>query len=441
MNDNHLRLVVNVNPEDYTTKLDEEIKSLSKKMTLNGFRPGKVPVGMAKKMYGNSVLAEHLDKLLNESVLAYIKEHDLKVLGQPIPFQVKHQHLDINRPEAYDFGFELGLIPAFEIPALEAKTLERKVLLITDEMIAEEIDRLRSLQGTRSNPEVAGEEDILYGEWKELDESGEVKEGGITATSSFSLKLVKDEVTRQLLMNLAKKDTTDINIRTAFANDMELIIHNILKTDHHAADHMNDRFRFTLLNINHIEKANLDQELFNKAFGEGIINSEDELKERIKSDLSKEYDKYAATRFDREIQDYLINETSMSLPVEFLRKLINANKKEDAANIDDEQLMQSLQQVKWDLIHDKLVRDNNISVTKEELMERAATDIANYYGGAAAFENNHEALDRLSASLMEDEKYVARLRDQLLNDKIFELLKSKISSVDKAVDQHEFFHH
>ena len=441
MNDNHLKLVVNVQPEDYTAKLTDEIKSLSKKISMKGFRPGKVPVGMTRKMYGNSVLAEHLDKLLNESVLAYIKEHDLKVLGQPIPFEVRHQQFDVNSLQAYDFGFELGLIPPFELPALDTKTLEKKVLLISDDMLQEEIERIRSIHGERSLPEKVGEDDILYGEWKELGADGELKEGGISSTSSFAMKLVKDDVSRQLFFNLNKKDSTDIAVKPAFGNDMELIIHNILKTDHHVADEMGEKFRFTLLNIHHVEKAGLDQAFFDKAFGEGAVHNEEEMKERIKTDLSREYVKYAETRFDRELQDMLINETEMSLPVEFLRKLIHSNKQEEDAVLDEQQLVQALQQVKWDLIHDKLVRDNNVAITREELTGRARKDIANYYGGEEFFQNNTGELDRLAESLLNDEKYANRLRDQVLNDKVFELLKSKISAIEKPVDQHEFFHH
>ena len=441
MNDNHLKLVVNVQPEDYTAKLTDEIKSLSKKISMKGFRPGKVPVGMTRKMYGNSVLAEHLDKLLNESVLAYIKEHDLKVLGQPIPFEVRHQQFDVNSLQAYDFGFELGLIPPFELPELDTKTLEKKVLLISDDMLQEEMERIRSIHGERSLPEKVGEDDILYGEWKELGADGELKENGISSTSSFAMKLVKDDVSRQLFLNLNKKESTDIAVKPAFGNDMELIIHNVLKTDHHAADQMGEKFRFTLLNIHHVEKAGLDQAFFDKAFGEGAVHNEEEMKERIKADLSREYVKYAETRFDRELQDMLINETEMSLPVEFLRKLIHSNKQEDDAVLDEQQLVQALQQVKWDLIHDKLLRDNNVAITREELTGRARKDIANYYGGEEFFQNNTGELDRLAESLLNDEKYANRLRDQVLNDKVFELLKSKISAIEKPVDQHEFFHH
>lgn len=441
MNDNHLKLVVNVMPEDYAAKLEGEIKSLSKKMSINGFRPGKVPVGMAKKMYGNSVLAEQLDKLLNDSVLAYIKEHDLKVLGQPIPYEVRQQQFDVNRLEAYDFGFELGLIPPFELPLLDGKKLDKLVLQISEEMIVEEMERMRSVHGDRSFPEEIGDDDILYGEWKELEESGDVKEDGIKSGSSFNIKLVKDEVSRQLLRNLKKKESTNLSIKTAFDNDMELIIHSILKTDHHAAENMNDRFQFSLLNITHIEKAVVDQAFFNKVYGEDAVHSEEEWKTKVMADLQQEYEKFANTRFDRQIQDYLLAETNMNLPVDFLRKLINSNKQADAEELNDQQLTQAMQQVKWDLIHDKLIRDHSLTATPDELSDRVKMDITNYYGGAAAFENDPGALDRLANSLLNDEKYVARIHDQVMNDKIFDLLKAKIIAVEKPVREHEFFHH
>lgn len=441
MNDNHLKLVVSVMPEDYSAKLEGEIKTLSKKMSINGFRPGKVPVGMAKKMYGNSVLAEQLDKLLNDSVLAYIKEHDLKVLGQPIPYEVRQQQFDVNRLEAYDFGFELGLIPPFELPQLDGKTMDKHTLQISDAMMDEEMERMRSVHGERSYPEEIGEEDILYGEWKELEDNGELKEGGIAATSSFNIKLVKDEVSRQLLASLKKKESTNLSIKSAFDNNMELIIHNILKTDHHAAENMNDRFQFSLINITHVEKAVVDQVFFNKVYGEDAVHSEEEWRNRVNADLKKEYEKFANTRFDRQIQDYLLAETKMNLPVDFLRKLINSNKQADAEELNDEQLSQAMQQVKWDLIHDKLIRDNNLTATPAELTDRVKTDITNYYGGSAAFENDPGALDRLAQSLLNDEKYVARIHDQVMNDKIFDLLKSKIIAVEKPVNEHEFFHH
>jgi len=179
--ENHLKLVVNLEPQDYLGKVDEEIKSMSKKITMDGFRPGKVPQGLLKKKYGDAVLAEELNKMISDSLSSYIKEKELKVFGDPIPVAVKDNRIDVRRPEAYSFGFELGLLPSFELPSLEAKIFSKKVLKITDEVIGEEMDRLRSRYGEREYPDVAGEEDILIGSFEELNEYGTVKEGGITS--------------------------------------------------------------------------------------------------------------------------------------------------------------------------------------------------------------------------------------------------------------------
>jgi trigger factor len=228
-----------------------------------------------------------------------------------------------------------------------------------------------------------------------------------------------------LLKKLSKNEAVEINVRTAFSNDMELIIHSILKTDHNTAGQMNERFRFTLLNITHIDKAALNQQLFDLAFGKAEINSEDELRSRVKSDLENEYLKYTSSKLDRAIQEYLLNHTNMSLPVEFLRKLINSNK-EGAEDITEQQMNQHMNQVKWDLIHDRMVRENELSVAREELIDYTKLDILNYYKN----------------EMSEDEEALSRLVNSLLNDdKVFELLKSKISIEEKAVDLHEFYHH
>ncbi len=431
--------MITVEPDDYLNQVDEEIKSLSRKITMNGFRPGKVPVGVAKKFYGNSVLADHLDKLLKNILTNYIKENDLQVLGHPLSYEVKPQQINVLKSEPYDFGFELGLIPQFELPDLEHTTFEKKVLFVTEELIEEDIDRLRARYGERSNPEVIGDEDILLGEWAELNDDNELKEGGIASTASFSMKLIKDDHYAQLLRQLSKNESAIVNIKTAFNNDLELIFHNILKTDHHAAGEMNERFRFTLLNITHIQKASMNQDFFDIAFGEAEINSETEFRDRIKSDLERKYLQYTNIKLNREVQEYILQHTHMSLPGEFLRKLIIANKEEEPQDLTDRQLTQHLQQVKWELIQGKIVRENQLSVTREELMDFARLDIINYYKNEVP--EGDEALSKLATALLDDEKYILRITDHILNDKIFELLKTKISTEEKAVDIHEFYHH
>ena len=442
INPNHLKVVVNLEPADYSGKVDDEIKTLSRKISIDGFRPGKVPAGITKKLYGNSILADELNKIISDSLSNYIREQELKVFGQPLPFEAKQQQIDVQKPDAYAFGFEIGIMPDFEVPALESKTFEKKVLAVTDEMINEEVDRLRSRFGEREYPELAGDEDILTGKFEELDENASTKENGINSASSFSLKAIKDPIARQQLMSLKKEEATDINIRSAFGNDEEMIIHHILRTDHHAAEHMNDRFRFSLKNIIHVNPAELNQELFNKIYGEGLVTSEEQMKEKIRDDMNREYQTFANSKLDREIQDALIDEIKVELPNEFLRRLLDENREEGNPSMDDQQFESSLKQIKWDLISDKLIHSNELAVTDEEMAAEAMKDVVSYFGGSSSyFQGNPDSLNNLVDSLLKDEKNASRLRSRVLNEKLQALLRGKIKTEEKTVDEHEFFHH
>ncbi len=439
--DNHYKLLVDIDPQDYLTKVDEEIKSLSKKIAIDGFRPGKVPAGIARKMYGNSVLAEELNKLLSDSVNNFIKEKELKVIGQPLPFTAKSQSIDIKNPTVYTFGFEVGTFPDFELPAVEGKSFTRKILEVSDEKINEEIERLRSRQGKREYPESSIDGDVLIGDWKELDEQGIIKEEGISGASSFSLNLVKDDVSKNVLLNLKKEESTDLNIKTVFGNDDELIIHHILHTDHNKAENMNDRFRFNLKNIVRVEKAELNNEFFDKVYGEGKIADENQMKEKIREDLSTEYNNYSFSKLDREIQDYLLAETKMKLPVDFLFRLMNETREKDKPEMTDQQLAQSIEQIKWDLIFEQLAKNYDTQVTDDEMKNEAKKDVISYFGDASYFDQNPGSLDNIIDSVLKDPNSSSRLRAKVLNEKLFVVLKEKVLIEEKKVEEHEFFHH
>ena len=439
---NHLKVILNVEPDDYLGKVNEEIKSLSRKISLDGFRPGKVPPSLTKKMYGNTVLADELNKLISESLTNYIQENDLKVFGQPLPFEARKQSIDLLKPDSYAFGFEMGLIPDFEMASLDQKVFPNQVLPVNDEMIDKEVERLRSRLGEKEYPDVAGDEDILIGRFEELDENGNVKENGINSTSSFSLKAVGDDETKQQMLKLKKEEQAEIDIRKAFGNNEELIIHHILRTDHHAAEHMNRLFRFSLTNIVHVKPAELNQDFFDKVYGAGKVTSESGMREKIREDLEKEFKSLSDSKLDREIQEFLLTESSMDLPKDFLRRLLNESREENQDEMDDRQFEGSLNQIRWELISERLIRENNMEATSDELRNEAVNDLTNYFGASISYlEENPDSFEQMIASLLNDEKSASRLRSRVLNEKIHRLLREKVKTEAKVVNEHEFFHH
>ena len=400
-----------------------------------------MPPGIARKLYGNTVLVEELNKMISDSVANYIKDNNLNLFGQPLPLPVKDQHIDIQRPAPYSFEFEVGIMPAFGLPPLDTKVFEKKVLKISDEMMNEEVDRLRSRFGEREYPESIAEEDILIGKFEELNEEGVIKEEGITSSSSFSLRLIKDEVVKQQLMNLKKEESIDFPIKSAFGNDEELVIHSILRTDHHKAEHMSDRFRFTLNNIVRVKKAEINQELFDKIYGAGIVTSEEQMREKIKEELAREYGAVSDRRLDSDIENYLISETQINFPTEYLRRLMNESREDGNTDATDEEFIASVNQLKGELIFERLLKENEIIPEEEELREEARKEVINYFGGKAAFSQNPESLESIVDTLLKEKESLSRMISRVRNEKLFRLLRSKVQTELKEVDANEFFHH
>jgi trigger factor len=309
-------------------------------------------------------------------------------------------------------------------------------------MIQQEVDRLQARLGEREYPEAIGEEDILVGKFEELLEDGSVKEGGINSASSFSVKIIKDEIARQQLMNLKKEETAALNIKSAFGSDEELIIHHILRTDHHKAEQMSDLFLFSLKNIVRIKKPELNQDFFDKAYGAGIVTSEEQMREKIREKLEKDYQEFTNSKLDRDIQEYFLSETKIELPLDFLRRLMNNNRDEGRPEFNDEQFQSATNQFKWDLIFGRLVRDHQITPSEEEMKTEAKKDIIKYFGGDVSyFGQNPDSFENIVASVLKDEKNATEIHHRIVNEKLFALLRDKVKSEEQEVDEHEFFHH
>jgi trigger factor len=182
--------------------------------------------------------------------------------------------------------------------------------------------------------------------------------------------------------------------------------------------------------------------LINKIYGEGQVTSEEQMKDKIREEMNREYQTFANSKLDREIQDALIDEIKVELPNEFLRRLLDENREEGNPPMDDQQFNSSLKQIKWDLISDKLIHSNELAATDEEMAAEAMKDVVNYFGGSSSyFQGNPDSLNNLVDSLLKDEKNASRLRSRVLNEKLQALLRSKVKTEEKTVDEHEFFHH
>lgn len=439
--ENHLNIIINLVPDDYLPKVNEGLKQLAKKVTIHGFRAGKAPVGMVKKNYGNEVLADELNKMVNDSLQNFLKEKQWNIFAQPVPYMVRNQNFDINNPEVLDFGFEIGLLPELNVADFSNQTFDLTKIDITEEMVLEEVEKLQMRHGSMITPETVTVDDIIVCDWNELNEAGEIKEGGVTANSSVAINKIKDQQIQSKVLESKIEDSINIDIQKTFGNDHELIVHHILNVDHHTADHMRNEFKLTIKNFNHINKAELNQELFDKSFGVNQIHSEDELKTRLKTELENAYSRASQSRLSISVRDWLIANTNLSLPEEYLKNyLVYVNEGKITPEQVESEMPYFITQLKWDLISGSLMKENGIDINDAELKQFVKQEFANeYFGGQ--LQGMEDSIEKIADMVMNDEKNLKTYRDRLLNDKLFSALKEKIKIADKVVSQHDFMHH
>ncbi len=439
----HLRLNVNLTPEDYLSKVEHGIKEMSKKISMPGFRPGKVPISLSKKMYGNQVLADELDKILSESVSGYIKEHNLEIFGQPLPYRTENPVISLADPAAYNFGFEVGLVPQFSVADLQAHTFEKELCDVTDEMINEELDKMQMRYGIEEEIEaIEGEESIVLAQFDELDSEGKVKEGGISNRTSFLVRVLKDESIKDQIKTLKKDETITLDIYKSFGSDHNLVVHSLLNTDHHHAENMNTMFRLTVHGFKRVVKAELNQELFDKAYGVAVVNSVDELRARLRAQLEKEFNRVTTVRLENAIHQYFVNNTVIDFPEEFLKKWVQANNSTEKAHeeIEEEEFKMIIERLKWDLIVNKLTKEWNIKVEYEDIRQAVKNEVVSRYFGGNVEESMKGLVEQFADSMLKEEQSIRRYTEMALFDKVFAhaVPLIKINEVKKSY--HDFVH-
>ena len=416
-------LKVKIHPEDYQHKVDNVIKEHQKKARIPGFRPGKVPAGMIRKMYGKSILAEEINKILADSINNYIDENKIEILGNPLPKPEDEPDNNWENPSDFEFHYDLGLAPQYDLNLSPSKTFDYYKLKVEDDIFKKYVDDIRRRYGNFSRPETVEEGTILYGKFEELDETGNVKETGISTTTTISLELLRDEEIKNQLLGLKKDDEIKVNIKKAFEEPAE--ISSMLSISREEAENLSSDFKFQIFSINKIEKAEVNQALFNKVYGEGIINSEEEFNQKIKEEIQKIFEVDADRKLRDEISDYLLQNINPQLPDEFLKRwLMAVNEKPVTAEQLEKEYNSYSKHIKLQLIENKIAKENNLEVKQEEIIAFAEQLIRNQFAQYGQMNPEDEKVKELADNYLQKRERIRQIYETLIERKSFEYLKS-----------------
>ena len=420
-------VTVAVAKEDYSDKVAKILADYRKNANIPGFRKGAVPMSVIQKQYGKAVLLDEVNKLLQKSLNDYLVEEKLDILGNPLPKVTEDFNWD---KEDFKFEFELGLAPEFNVD-LTAKTNVTRFTIVADEtMLNEQVERIQKQYGKLIPKDKVEEGFDVSGTFSN-------EEKGIENRTTFSLDIFKDKKTAKEFIGKKVGDVVVLNTKGLFDDDHKLM--DYLKVAHDDVHGLDVDVNFTIEEINATELAELNQELFDKLFGEGNVKSVEELKAKIKEDAEGQFAQQADQKFLNDVTESLIDNTKFDLPAEFLKKWIqNAGENPLTAEQAEQEYEKSEKGLRYQLIEGKVIVENNLQTTFEELKAFTANLIKKQMMQFGQMNPTDEEVDGIVARVLSNQDEIKRLSEQIMSEKMINLYKEKVPAKTKEVSYQDF---
>jgi trigger factor len=418
---------IDITANDYQDKVDNQLNDYRKKANIPGFRKGHVPMSLVKKQYGKSVMIDEVNKLLQESLNKFLVEEKLDVLGNPLPKMKEDFSWD---EDQFSFEFELGLAPEFEVNLKPKKAITSYKIVADDKMINNQIENIREQYGKLITQQEVEENSNVTGTFTN-------EEKGIEKKSTFKLEKVKGKINLKKFLGSKVGDTLELKSKNLFTDDHMLT--NVLGLSHDDAHGFEAPLTLKIEEISRTELAELDQDLFDKLFGAGLVKSEEELKNRLKEDAEKQFASQADQQLLNAVTESLIENTEFDLPAEFLKKwLAVSGEKPMTPEQAGEEYERSEKGLRYQLIEGKLMADNNLQVTYDDLKEYTKGFVK---AQMAQFGDNNiedKQLEDIVNRVLSNQEEVKRLSDQLKNEKLLTFFKENIKLKTKEVTYEDF---
>lgn len=418
---------------DYLPKVEEKVKDYSRKASIKGFRQGKVPAGVIKKMFGKSILVEEVNHLISHSISDYIKNNKLKVLGDPIPNEEKARTIDWDNQKDFEFEFQIGMVEDFKVDLSTKVKVTSHPIEIDQKVIDETLTDIKRRYGKVSYPEVSEAQDNLFGE---ISVKGSDEKKG----SYISIEKIEKKEQKKFI-GLKKEEVVEFEVEKALADEAERA--RALNLSEEEAKQAKGTYVFTVTSVSRVETAELNQELFDKVFGSEVVKTEEEFLSKIRETITENYKRETEHLLDHEIQHYFVDNTKISMPENFLKTWL---KNTSAGKVTDEVLEKEFSQykesLKWDLIKNQITEEKSITVEGDEVREKAKKQIIEQFGGESIAAQLGSKLDDIANNFLSGQdgkgENFMRIYNQLRHEKIMKVVKEAITINEKKVSLDEF---
>lgn len=431
-------LKVQIGKSDYEERVETVLKDYRKKANIKGFRPGMVPIGLIRKMYGNAVKLDEINKLVSENIHKYLIDEKIEILGDPIPLDDNNNdNTDFVNREEFTFSFELGLAPSFEISLSNKNKITLHEIIIDDKMRNDYISGYTRRFGELGKADMSGEKDFLKGTIEEINDQGEIISEGIrNEETTLSIDIIRDEEIKKNFIGKVENDSVDFNIRKAFPNAGEIA--GLLKIDNKEAENIDGTFRFTIKEISRFYPAEKGPELYNKIYGENVVSTEEEFMKKIEEEISENLAKESNLKLMQDLKKLAIEKTEFLLPEKFLKKWLLRIDEKATPEIIDKEFDTFRKDLKWQLIKNKVAKENEIKITEEELTEEAEKITRYQFQQYGLYYFTDEQISNYAKETLKKEDDAKRIADKILENKVLETLKEVVKIENKQITAEEF---
>ncbi len=420
-------VTVEVSKNDYADKVQKTLLDYKKSANIPGFRKGAVPMSLIQKQYGKAVLLDEVNKLLQENLNNYLVEEKLDILGNPLPKVTEDFNWDA---EDYKFDFELGLAPEFKVDLSAKNNLTQYKIIADQTMLNAQVARIQKQYGKVISKDTVEEGNDVSGVFTN-------QEKGIENRTTLDFETFADSKTAKQFMGKKVGDVVTLKTKGLFADDHKLM--DVLKITHDEVHGLDIDVNFTIDEVVGYEPATLNQELFDKLFGPKVVTSVEELKAKIKEDAENQFVQQADQKFLNDVTDFLIESTKFDLPVTFLKKWIqNAGENPMTAEQAEEEYNKSEKGLRYQLIESKIMQENNLQITFEELKDYTTGLIKKQMAQFGQMNPTDEDVQGIVARVMSNQDEVKRLSEQVMNEKMLMLFKDKVKASSKEVNYEDF---
>ena len=419
-------LTVEISKDDYSSKVEKVLADYRKNANIPGFRKGQVPMGMVKKQYGKAVLVEEVNKLLQDALHKYLNEEKLDILGNPLPKNESEINWDA---DDYSFEFELGLAPQFNVDVKGKEVLQYKIVA-DDEMLSNQVKTIRKQYGKLISKKEVEKGDEITGTFTSTEKEIEKK-------TTLSTEEIAGKKQLDSLIGAKVGDTVTLKTKGMFADDHDN--QKYLGVAHDDAHGLDIEVSLKIEEVNKREMAELNQELFDKLFGEAVVTSEEELKAKIKEDAEGQFAQQSDQKLLNDVVDSLLENTKFDLPKEFLQRWIamSGEKRlsEDDAKAEYERSEKGL---RYQLIEGKLRTENKLQVTFDELKDYSKNMIKAQMAQFGQTDPSEEELESIAARILSNKEEIERLSEQLNSTKLLNFFKENAKLKTKEVTYDKF---